>query len=420
MKWYQKVKNLFIPKAEMTMEDEEFLKILGVDVTSINVSGKNALKEATVFACLKIRSDTMSKLPLKLYQKLDGVQTIRGHSLSTLLSLRPNPYMSASNYWNCIENQKNVYGNAYVYIDYGVGRKSAEITALYPMDSSRMKIYVDNDGLLGIKNGLVYIFTDKNGVEHKLGSDDILHYRGMTLDGIAGLSVLEYNKTIIENAKSSQIYINKFFKGGMQSKGIIQYVGDLDSAAKETFRTKFESMSSGLKNAHRISLLPIGYQFQSISLSMTDAQFLENTELTIRQIAAMFGVKMHQLGDLSKATYSNITEQQKQYYVDTLQSDLTMYEQETTYKLLLTDELKKGYYCKFNTDVILRSDIKTRFETYRIGIQSGFYKINEVREKEEMASVEGGDKLYFNGNMIPVDMAGQQYTGGEKNSKTKE
>lgn len=407
-----------MPKAELSMEDEEFLEFLGVDVTAIDVRGKNALREATVFACLKIRSDTMSKLPLKLYQKKDGVQTIKDHPLSNLLSLRPNPYMSASNYWNSIENQKNLYGNAYVYIDYGVGRKSAEIAALYPLDSSRVKIYVDDVGLLGLKNGLIYVYKDKNNVEYKLGSDDLLHYRGMTLDGIAGLSVLEYNKIIIENAKSSQTYVNNFFRGGMQSKGIIQYVGDLDTKAKETFRTRFEDMSSGLKNAHRISLLPIGYQFQPISLSMTDAQFIENTELTIRQIAAMFGVKMHQLGDLSKATYSNITEQQKQYYVDTLQSDLTMYEQETTYKLLLSEELKKGYYCKFNTDVILRSDIKTRFEAYRIGIQSGFYKINEVREKEEMVTAEGGDRLYFNGNMIPVDMAGQQYVkGGENNSK---
>ena len=100
--------------------------------------------------------------------------------------------MSASNYWNCIENQKNLHGNSYVYIDYGVGRKSAEVAALYPLDSSKVKIYVDDVGLLGLKNGLVYVYTDKNNVEHKLLNDDLLHYRGMTLDGIAGLSVIEY------------------------------------------------------------------------------------------------------------------------------------------------------------------------------------------------------------------------------------
>ena len=148
---------------------------------------------------------------------------------------------------------------------------------------------------------------------------------------------------------------------------------------------------------------------------MADAQFLENTELTIRQIAAAFGIKMHQLNDLERATHTNISEQQRQFYIDTLMAILTMYEQELTYKLLLDSELNKGYYCKFNVDAITRADIKTRYEAYRIGVQGGFLKPNEVRAREEMESAEGGDVLLVNGNMVPITEAGAAYKkkGGE-------
>src|SRR5690606_11872057 len=170
---------------------------------------------------------------------------------------------------------------------------------------------------------------------------------------------------------------------------------------------RFEEMASGLKNAHRISLLPVGFQFQPLQLSMTDAQFLENTQLTIRQIANVFGIKMHQLNDLSRATHTNIEEQQKQFYADTLQATLTGYEQEIAAKLLLDPEIQAGYYVKWTVDSIVRSDIKTRYEAYRVGIQGGFLTPNEVRALEELPALDGGDVLLVNGAMRPLEQVAQ-------------
>jgi HK97 family phage portal protein len=171
-------------------------------------------------------------------------------------------------------------------------------------------------------------------------------------------------------------------------------------------------MANGLKNANKVALLPIGYQFQPISLTMADAQFIENTQLTIKQIATAFGIKNHQLNDLDRATHTNIVEQQREFYIDTLLPILTMYEQELTYKLFLQSEIEQGYYVKFNVDAILRSDIKTRYEAYRVGIQSGFITPNEARAMEEKEPLEGGDRLLVNGNMMPIEMAGEQYKKG--------
>ncbi len=284
--------------------------------------------------------------------------------------------------------------------------------ALWPIDASKVTVYIDDVGLLNSKTKMWYV-VNTNGQQRVLKPEEILHFKnGITLDGLVGVPTMEYLKSTLENSASADKFINNFYKQGLQVKGLVQYVGDLNDDAKKIFRENFESMSSGLQNSHRIALMPVGYQFQPISLNMSDAQFLENTELTIRQIATAFGIKMHQLNDLSKATLNNIEQQQQQFYTDTLQATLTMYEQEMTYKLFLDSELEKGFYSKFNVDAILRADIKTRYEAYRTGIQGGFLKPNEARSKEDLPPEVGGDRLLVNGNMLPIDMAGQAYLKG--------
>lgn len=397
--------------AELNKDDDLLLQWLGISKDDINVKGKNSLKIATVFAAIKILAESVSKLPLKVYQEDEnGIQKGTRHYLYNLLKLRPNPYMSTMNYFGALETQLNLHGNSYANIEYD--RRTGKVKGLWPIDSTKVTVYIDNVGLLSTKTKLWYV-VNVDGKQIKLTPEEILHFKnGVTLDGLIGVAPLDYLKGLMENAASSEKFVNNFYKQGLQSKGIVQYIGDLDERAKRVFRENFESMSSGLNNSHRVALLPIGYQFQPISLSMVDAQFLENTELSIKQIATAYGIKMHQLNDLSKATHTNIEQQQRQFYTDTLQARLTMYEQEMDYKLFLDSELQQGYYLKFNVDAILRADLKTRYESYRIGVQGGFLKPNEARAKEDLPPEEGGDQLLVNGNMLPIHMAGQAYLKG--------
>ena len=198
----------------------------------------------------------------------------------------------------------------------------------------------------------------------------------------------------------------------MQSAGIINYVGDMSAQAEKTFIDKFEQMSSGLKNANRVSLLPIGYQYQQMALKLTDAQFIENTRLTLQQITAAYGIKPHQINDQTKTSYASTSEANREFYTDTLLAILTMYEQELTYKIFLNAELKQGYYAKFSADVILRGDIKARYDAYAIAVQNGFKTPNEVRGLEEDAPMDGADELIVNGAMIKVKDVGGAYAKG--------
>lgn len=395
---------------EYSLNDPALLDFLGLSPGEVNVYGKNALKEATVYACIKILAESLSKLPLKIYREDEtGVNKAVKHYLYKLLKLRPNPYMSASDFAKCNETQRNIYGNAYVNIETD---EKGRIVAFWPIDASRVRIWIDDIGLFSSKNHIWYE-VDVGIERRKLMPNEILHFKsGVTLDGIVGVPPLDYLRATVENAAAAGRFINNFYKQGLQVKGIVQYVGDLNPEAQKKFREKFEEMSSGLKNSHRIALMPIGYEFKPISLTMSDAQFLENTELTIRQIATAFGIKMHQLNDLSRATHTNVVEQQRQFYVDTLLPILTMYEQEMTYKLFLDSELEAGYYVKFNVDSILRADIKTRYEAYAIGIQNGFLEPDEARAKEDLPPRPGGNQLIVNGNYIPLTMVGQQYMKG--------
>lgn len=382
---------------------------LGINADTLEISGTKSLKEVTVYTCIKILSETLAKLPLKIYQDKGGVRKASDHYLYTLLKLRPNPYMSAVDFWKCLETQRNIYGNAYAAPDI---LRNGKIIGLYPLDASRMSVYVDDVGLLSSSNSVWYIYTDNTGTQHKFNPDEILHFKGVTTNGLVGLSVIEALRGSIENAKASEDFLNNSYKNGMQSAGIINYVGDLSPAAEQTFRDKFEQMSSGLKNANRISLLPIGYQYQSMALKLTDAQFLENSRFTIQQLTAAYGIKPHQVNDQTKTSFASTAEANREFYTDTLLSILTMYEQEISYKLFLDKEIADGYYVKFNADVILRADQQKRYAAYAVAIQNGFKMPNEIRAMEEDPPDPDGDQLIVNGNYVPLSKVGAAYEKG--------
>lgn len=394
------------------ISDSNFWEKFGIKL-GFSISGKKVLKENTVYICTKIRAESIGKLSLKVYKDREEY---KDHELYYLLRYKPNPLMSSINFWKCIEAQRTLKGNAYAYIE---RNKKGQVIGLYPIDSDNVTKLIDDNNFLSSLTNTWYIVTDNEGIQHKLYPDEMLHFIGdITLDGLIGIAPLEYLRCSIENGRSTQEFVNKFFKNGLSTKGIIQYVGELNANAKRTFRKEFESMSSGLENAHSVSLLPLGYQFQPLSLSMADAQFLENAKLTKREIAAAFGMKSYHLNDLDRATFNNLTEQQKDFYISTLQPALTNYEQEIQEKLFSKYETLNDIRAEFNVDAILRSDIKTRFESYRIGIQSGFMCANEVRKKENLPAKDGGDELLINGNMMPIAMAGKQYMKGGEESGT--
>jgi HK97 family phage portal protein len=264
----ERIKNIFKPKAQAVPEvveinDRRLLELLGIEPGELNFKGKNALKEATVFACIRILADAVGKLPVKIYQHNGTVD----HYLTPLLKIRANPWMSSRDFFKALEVQRHLYGNSYAWLEFETkGKNAGKITGIYPLDSAKVQIYVDDIGLLPGKGKLWYVYTDSKGTEYRIDPDEMLHFKGLTSDGIVGITPLSELKNTIENAGAASQYLNNSFKTGLQTKGIIHYVGDLSPEAQRIFRERFEQMASGLKNANRVSLLPLGYQFQPLLL----------------------------------------------------------------------------------------------------------------------------------------------------------
>ncbi len=419
-----RVKNAFraFARETVSLDDARLLELLGIDPDEVNVRGAKALREATVYACVRILSEAVAKLPCKMYREgSKGTEKALDHHVYPRLKLRPNPYMTAYDMFKAVEAQKQLHGNAYIAPEIiGSGPNRGKIRWLWPLDAARVEVWVDDKGIISSQKQLWYIVRT-NGEERKLGPDEIIHLKAMTLDGLVGVSPLHYLRWLVEAGASGTKHVREFFRQGLQAKGLIHYTGDLSPEAEETFRMRFERMAAGLKAAHRVALLPIGYQFQPLQISMVDAQFLETAQLTIRQLAAAFGVKMHQLNELTRATHTNIEEQQREFYADTLQAILVSYEQEMTYKLFTPSEVEAGYHIRFNVDSILRADLLKRYSAYRLGVQGSVLAPNEARALEELPPKPGGDDLLANRAMAPITMLGElppgqpgKGTGGEK------
>lgn len=382
-----------------------FRSMFGVDMDG------RKFKESTLFTCLRILSDSVSKLPLKVHQD-NGVDD--DHGLNNLLRLRPNRIMSASTLWRTIEYQVNWFGYSVVAIE----KRNGKVNSLIPLDMENVEIYLDNIGLLDNKKHTLYFTYDQDGEQYEFSYDEVLYFVGMTADGISPMPLKDQLSTLLENAEQAHKYTNFYLKNGLHSRGVVKYVGDLSEKKQEELQARFTRISGGIEKAGQLLPLPLGFDYQSISTSLRDAQFTELQELTERQIASALGVKMHQLNNLERSTHTNIEHQQKEFYIETLQPKLTNYEQELTFKLLAEQEISEGFFIRFNVDAILRSSLKERYEAYNQGIQSGMLMPNEARGKENLSPAAGGDKLYFNGNMIPVEQAGSQYLkGGDVNGQ---
>ncbi|ADU30357.1 phage portal protein, HK97 family [Evansella cellulosilytica DSM 2522] len=410
--------NRFSPsniKNSVSLNSDEFLKMLGLD-SSIS---SNKLSEVTYFTCLRLLSESLSKLPLKMYQEIErGTIKAPNHNLNHLLK-RPNPYMTPSTFWSTVELNRNHHGNSFVYI-----AGTAKPESLWILPSDQVQIWIDNAGWFKQKNAIWYIYTDTNtGKMYKFRHDEILHFKtSVSLDGISGLAVKDILKVNIENGQRTSSYLNNYYKNGLMGKAIVYYTGDLSKGNAKKMAAKIEDFASGTDNAGKVIPLPVGFELKPLNISMTDSQFLEISKYTALQIAGAFGIKPSMINNYDKGNYANVETQQRDFYVNTLLHILKSYEEEITFKLLSNQDIRDGYKLKFNANAILRADFKTQIDGIVKGVVSGVYTPNEGREMVDLPPIEGGDEAIVNGTFIKLKNVGQQYgvKGGDNNNEVDE
>lgn len=419
MKFRDKISNMFSRFTNNSFTEEELLlfKALGVDTSDIK---KDVKSEVTYFTCLKVLSETLGKLPLKLYQETEKGVKLVNDDVFNLIKLRPNPYMDATTFWNTVENNRNHYGNSYVYCNWN----GAKLKDLWVLSPESVRVMCDNKGYFGKDNAIWYIYNDsKTGKEYVINKDNILHFKtSHTFDGITGIPVKDILSSTIDGTNEQQNFLNNLYKNGMTSRAILEYTGDLSEKAIERFMKGIESKAYGSLNAGKIIPIPVGTSLKPLDLKLTDSQFFDLKKYSSLQIASAFGIKPTFINNYDKSSYSNSEMEQLSFLINTLQYILKHYEEEITYKLLTRSKTAKGYFFKFNEGALLRTDIKTQSEVLVSLTNNAIKTPNECRLMLNLPTIEGADRLMCNGNYIPLDMIGKQYMkeGDLNNEKQQE
>ena len=370
------------------------------------VTERSAMQMTVVYSCVRILSEAVAGLPLHLYKYTDsgGKAMALDHSLYRLLHDEPNPEMSSFVFRETLMTHLLLWGNAYAQI---IRNGKNEIVALYPLMPNKMSVDRDENGRLYY----TYYRGSDEAIKNKefavtLQPSDVLHIPGLGFDGLVGYSPIAMAKNAIGMAIACEEYGAKFFANGAAPGGVLEHPGTIKDPQR--VRESWQSTFGGSGNANKIAVLEEGMKYTPIGISPELAQFLETRKFQINEIARIFRVPPHMVGDLEKSSFSNIEQQSLEFVKYTLDPWVIRWEQ-SIQRSLLNSEEKKKYFAKFNVEGLLRGDYQSRMNGYAIGRQNGWMSANDIRELENLDRIpaeDGGDLYLINGNMLPLKNAG--------------
>lgn len=376
----------------------------GQSHAGISVTPESALRTAAVYACIKVLSEDVGKLPLILYRRTftngrDGRERATGHPLYGLMQRKPNSLQTPMGYRETVTGATALRGNGVSFIN-RVGRgRVKELVPIHP-DSVEIKRTPTGERRYEVRL--------EGGKTRTLDQEEVLHVMGLSLNGWSGVSPITYARETIGLTQATERHGAKTFSNGARLGGILTYPGRFKNTdTGQRVAEDFDAKSSG-EHAHRTVVLEEGMKWNPVTMTADDAQYLETRAFQVPEIARFWRMPLHKIQDLTRATFSNIEHQAIEYVVDTLGPWLTRWEQALNIALLTPPE-QEEYYFEFLVDGLLRGDIKSRYEAYGRGILSGFLTRNEVRARENLPWIDGLDEP-----LTPTNMA---MAGTEENAK---
>ena len=379
---------------------------MGSTTAGKTVTERSALQMTAVYSCVRILAEAVAGLPLHLYRYTDdgGKEKAIDHPLYRILHDEPNSEMSSFVFRETLMTHLLLWGNCYAQI---IRNGKNEIVGLYPLTPNRVTVHRDENGQL------YYLYTrgaddvtNTKNMTVKLGPSEVLHIPGLGFDGLVGYSPIAMAKNAIGLAIATEEYGAKFFANGAAPSGVLEHPGTIKEPGK--VREAWQSQFGGSANSNKIAVLEEGMKYTPISISPEQAQFLETRKFQINEIARIFRVPPHMVGDLEKSSFSNIEQQSLEFVKYTLDPWVVRWEQ-TLARTLFTVEEKKKYFFRFNVEGLLRGDYVSRMNGYATARQNGWMSANDIRELENLDRIptdEGGDMYLVNGNMLPLTKAG--------------
>lgn len=352
------------------------------------VNNEQAMRLNTVYSCVKVLSDTMATLPCQLYRETSaGNEMHTAAPLHQLLLNNPNEYQTGAEFFSHIMVNLCLNGNFYGYIN---RTSKGKVVEILPLKTENVSVQQDP------QYNVIYVVTFDNGDQDVLRPDQILHIRGMSMDGVTGVSPIQYNANTIGAGIDARDYAANVFQNDATPRGILHTDGILDQDAYDNIKDSWSKSHGGVANSHRVAVLEQGLKFTPISLSPQDVQLLDLRKYTRSEICAMFRVPPHMIGDLDRATFSNIEHQDLAFYKATMLPYIMMIEARLNRALLSVTT----QHFKFDVSNLLRTDMRTRVETYNTLISAGVMSPNEARQELGYNPRDGGDEFVVNSNNL--------------------
>jgi HK97 family phage portal protein len=366
----------------------------------IRVTADSALHQPAVFACVRVISEDVASLPIKVYSRVSDMvrEGVDSHPVSKLLTKKPNAEMTPFTFKEVITAHVLLYGNGYAEIEKD---NAGNVIGLWILLPEKMQV--------GIVDGeVVYVYNSGNG-QVTYPSDRIFHIKGLGHDGLIGYSPIEYARETIGISAAMEKSGGTFFSNASRPSGILSHPAKLSEGAAKRLREGWQGMYSGSENTGRTAILEEGMKWEQLSIPHSDSQWLESRQYSLQDIARMYRVPPHMIGDLSRSTFSNIESQQIAYMQSTLMPWLRRWEQEINRKLIGDDEQK--VYAEFLAEELLRGNTLERYDAYRMARESGWLSVNDIRKRENLNPVEGGDSYIQPLNFIDSNLANEVQGG---------
>jgi len=359
------------------------------------VTAETSMQVSAVYACVRVRAETVASLPWRVYRRLAGGGKERApeHPVYRLLHDAPNPEMTAIELREALVGHLDLWGRAFCEIDWDSG---GQVRALWPLRPDRVQ-----EARRGGR--LYWVVTLPDGSRRGLPAYRVWHVRGF-MNG----SVIQYAREAIGLSLGAEEYGARLFANDSRPGGVLTYPGKLQQEAAQRLKQSWEAAHGGLSNSHRVAVLEEGVTWQQIGMPPQDAQYMELRKHQRSEIAAFFRVPPHKIGDLERSTNNNIEHQAVEFVTDCIRPICVRFEQ-AALQALFTEGERKRLFAEHVVDGLLRGDIKTRYEAYGLGRQWGWLSANDIRELENQNPLpdEQGNIYMMPVNMMPADQAGR-------------
>lgn len=348
--------------------------------SGVSVTPDSALTYSAVYAAVRCIAESVSSLPLNYYERLPtgGKAHAKANPLHTLLHDEPNPEMTSYQWREASMAHLLLWGNSYSEI---VRDLDGNVVELWPIDPTIVTPRRTDSGEL---------YYDLNRGKTFITAANMLHIPGLSFDGVSGMSPISLARQSIGLSMAIEQFGAGYFGRGARPGGVLTFPGQLSPEARQNLRRSFEELHAGGANSHRVALLEAGLKWEAIGVPPDDSQFLQSREFQIIEIARWFNLPPNKLKDLSKTSYNSLEQMEISFVVDTLRPWLVRWEQQLNRKIIRPKD-RGSYFFEFNVDGMLRGDLASRYQSYSVARNWGWLSVNEIREKENMNPIEGGD-----------------------------